>query len=423
MPRSRPFLIAALSALAVAAPHPLTSPAIAATAHAGVVSEQPAGWTPHVLDGSVKAVARVGDTVVVGGRFSAVTDPQGEVTYQRDNIFAFTHGSGEILAGFRPELDGAVLSIVPGPKESVYVGGRFTQVDDAAQHGLAHLRVNGGTRVAGFAAEVAGTAVHRLATHGDALYVGGQFSEINGRPRSGVARLDGRDGSVDPGFDIAIGQPRSGPLRVQELALSPDGDQLVINGTFTTVEGRSRPQIAMIDTSGRRARLSDWSTRAYAAPCDYAPMHTYMRQMDFAPDGSYFAVVTTGGPADKEGLCKSVARWENENRPGAEPTWVNHTGGDSLYAVAVTGAAVYVGGHQRWLDNPEGHKEAGPGAVERRGIGAVDPRSGRALAWNPGRPRGYGVEALTVTDGGLYVGSDTERLAGEYHARLGMFPV
>ena len=47
----------------------------------------------------------------------------------------------------------------------------------------------------------------------------------------------------------------------------------------------------------------------------------------------------------------------------AQPTWINWTGGDTLYSVAVTGPAVYVGGHQRWLDNPLGHDSAGPGAV------------------------------------------------------------
>jgi hypothetical protein len=30
---------------------------------------------------------------------------------------------------------------------------------------------------------------------------------------------------------------------------------------------------------------------------------------------------------------------------------------------------------------------------------------------------------MLATSDGLYVGSDTDRLAGEYHARLGMFPL
>ncbi|MEV1289696.1 hypothetical protein [Micromonospora sp. NPDC049679] len=102
---------------------------------------------------------------------------------------------------------------------------------------------------------------------------------------------------------------------------------------------------------------------------------------------------------------------------------MNHTGGNTLFSVSVTGAAVYVGGHQRWLNNPYGHKSAGPGAASRPGIGAIDPRTGKALPWNPTRSRGVGVRAFLATPQGLWVGSDTNELAKEYHGRIGMFPL
>jgi len=93
--------------------------------------------------------------------------------------------------------------------------------------------------------------------------------------------------------------------------------------------------------------------------------------------------------------------------------------------VAVTGAAVYVGGHQRYLDNPYGSdtKGAGPGAVSRVGIGAISPVTGKALPWNPTRSRGVGVRAFVATPNGLLVGSDTDQLGKEYHGRIGMFPL
>jgi hypothetical protein len=84
-----------------------------------------------------------------------------------------------------------------------------------------------------------------------------------------------------------------------------------------------------------------------------------------------------------------------------------------------------VGGHLRYLNNPNGSdaKGPGPGAVSRVGIGAVSPTTGKALAWNPTRARGVGVRAFLVTPRGLIVGSDTDQLGHEYHGRLGMFPV
>ena len=136
-------------------------------------------------------------------------------------------------------------------------------------------------------------------------------------------------------------------------------------------------------------------------------------------------VAATGRASSPTKLCDSAARFETAGAGRHRPTWVQRTGGDSLYAVAVTGAAVYVGGHQRYLDNPYGSdaKGPGPGAVSRLGIGAVSPTTGRALAWNPTRARGVGVRAFLVTPRGLLVGSDTDQLGHEYHGRIGMFPL
>jgi hypothetical protein len=190
------------------------------------------------------------------------------------------------------------------------------------------------------------------------------------------------------------------------------------------VNGLRRYQIAMVNTSATPAALTSWATERYATPCNTAAFDTYMRGIDFAPDGSYFVVVTTGGPGGTSQLCDSAARWETaKTGSGQSPTWVNYTGGDTLLSVSVTGKAVYVGGHQRWQDNPDGRDFAGPGAVARPGIAALNPIGGKALSWNPTRERGHGVEALVATSAGLWVGSDTDYLGKEYHAKIGFFPL
>ncbi|WP_026212326.1 delta-60 repeat domain-containing protein [Longispora albida] len=397
------------------------SPASADRAHGGLVSEDPADWTPHVLDGTVYAFAVHGDTVVAAGDFSTVEDSRGQ-RYGRSNVFAFQLGTGKVLPGFAPSVAGPVRAVaMTGPGE-VVIGGEFTEVNGARRRGLAKLRLDG-TTDQGFKATVDGYGMVRsLAARGASVYAGGEFTSISGVDRPALARLDSRTGVVDPGFDLELERREGGRLWVQSLALSQDGSVLAFDGTFSRVQGARRPQVAVAYTDGG-GTVADWSTGAYAeSECD-PRYETYLRGIDLSPDGSYLVVVSSGHQSGPGVMCNSAARFDVADGEDALPAWVNHTGGNTLLSVAITGAAVYVGGHQQWLDNPYGDKSAGPGAVSRPGIGAIDPASGLALDWNPGKGRGVGTEALVAYPGGLLVGSDTERLGGEYHARLGAFPL
>ncbi|MEV4361469.1 hypothetical protein ACWEPL_24670 [Nonomuraea sp. NPDC004186] len=389
--------------------------ASAPTAHFGVVSADPVDNTPHVLDGIVNAITVVGDTVVVGGSFSEVSDAARTTAYPRSNLFAYNLTTGRVLPGFAPIVPGPVYGLAAGDQGTVYVGGEFIGVNDSPARSLARLKLSDGTLVTGFAPHIGGGMVSTLARLGSKLYVGGDFTS----PRTALARIDATTGAADPAFGITPG----GSLtpRVKVYAIAATRYRLAVDGSFTTLAGQSRPQLGLIDISGPTARLAPWRTEAYARPC-MSEFPSYVRGLDFSPDGHYFAVVTTGGP--KGGMCDTAARFETYSKGSTiRPTWVNATGGDSLYAVSVTGAAVYVGGHQRWLNNPQGRDSAGPGAVSRPGISAIHPTTGMALSWNPTRERGIGVKAFYAHRSGLLVGSDTTRLGREYHARIGMFPL
>jgi hypothetical protein len=394
-------------------------PASAEQAQPNVVSERPVPWTPHILDGTVHAITTVGDTVVVGGTFTEATDATRRFRFPRRYLLAFSANDGR-LSRFEPRLDGPVYALAPGPDGTVYVGGGFRTVNGVRQRGVTQLRLDSGDRVPGFRATTSWGTVLTLASAGRWLYLGGTFTAVNGARRAALARVDATSGAVDD-FDARLALDR-GRVSVRELALAPDGRRLVAIGGFSQSLGRRRPQLAMYDTGGSDVRLAHWYTDAYERPCAPAFL-TYVRGVDFAPDGSYFVVVTTGGRTHPDELCDTAARFEATGIGRHRPSWVNHTGGHSLYSVAATGAAVYVGGHQLWQDNPRGNKRPGPGAVRREGIAALHPGTGRALPWNPGRARGVGVRAFHATAAGLWVGSDTTRLGGVYRGRIGMFPL
>ncbi|MBB5869866.1 hypothetical protein F4553_003245 [Allocatelliglobosispora scoriae] len=396
------------------------SPAGAAPALGRVVSENPVDWTPHILDGSVWAMTVVGDTVVVGGDFTTVSSSDGYTEFDRWFLMAFSLSTGAVTR-FAPWIDGPVYALTPGPDGTVLVGGDFTEVEGVPARSLARLDVATGRVVPGFTASLRDGDVRALAAGGQWLYVGGRFDTIGGTPRAALARVDIRTGAVDRGFDAELDAPELDRVKVEDVAVSPDGKRMIAAGALMDAMGEYRPQLAMFDISAPTVKLADWYSYVYEPKCRKG-FDTYLRAVDFSPDGSYFVAVSTGRMSKSGLLCDTAARFETYGSNPHRPTWVNYTGGDSLYAVAVTGSAVYVGGHQRWLDNPYGHESAGPGAVSRPGISAIDPKSGRALDWNPTRSRGQGLRAFAVTPRGLLVGSDTDRLATEYHGRVGLFP-
>ena len=79
---------------------------------------------------------------------------------------------------------------------------------------------------------------------------------------------------------------------------------------------------------------------------------------------------TRPGPSSATNLCATRPRGGSCRRScpamAFSPTWINHSGGDTHWAVHITDAAVYLGGHQRWENNPNpspGGDNDGPGAV------------------------------------------------------------
>jgi len=399
--------------------------------HSTVVSANPVDTTPHVLDGVVNAIAVVGQKVIVGGEFTQVRNAAANSqTISRTNLFAYDRMTGQIDQNFVPQVDGVVSSLETGANGTVYVGGLFNTVNGQTARRLTQLNVANGTRNQTFTrAQVNFGDIFTIVRRANHLYIGGRFDTVTdtvtGAQRHILARLDAESGAIDTNFNITVSEPRSGSLLVKDLAVDPANTKLVIDGTFTKINGEGRYQIAVINL-GVTPSLSGWETHKYGNTCD-PEYDTYLRGIDFSPDGSYFVVVTAGGAGyGTTGLCTSVARWES-NRTGIhqEPTWVNYTGGDSLLSVSVTGAAIYAGGHQRWMDNPQGYDSEGPGAVPRPGIAAIHPTTGKSadIPWNPTRARGAGAGILVATPNSLLVGGDTDQLGGEFHGRIGEFPL
>jgi hypothetical protein len=427
--RSRPRWVALALGAALLLGVP-TGAAASDAPHSVLANPDPADWTPQIQDGQVNAVLQMGTKVVVGGTFTTVRRAGTSQDLTRNFLFAFDMETGVIDPNFVPQLNGVVLALAPGPDgSSVFAGGEFGTVNGVTYRHLVRLRLSDGQPVSTFKAN-ANSRVQDLELNHGWLYVSGKFSQLKSLPRSGLARVDPGTGSVDPNLDLPFTDPAQGSLGVQEIDVSTDGAKLVAIGAFRKVAGQDRLQIAVLDVGTTPATLSSWQTSDYpiyvgtttTAWCSSTFRNTYLRSVKISPDGTYFVVGTTGAFRANR-LCDTVARWElGATGPGQHPTWVNWSGGDTTWSIGATGAAIYVGGHFRWWNNPYQADSAGPGAVAREGIAALDPLNGLPFSWNPGHERGIGIFTLPSTPDGLWAGSDTDHTGGEFHQKLAFYP-
>jgi len=462
---------------------------------ASVVAPTPVSWTPNVSGGTtvgqsvcnitffgtgnlrcqseVYSTAYVNGDVVVVGAFTEACQPGttqavpclAGTQVRRDDIFAYAAGTGLIDSNFVPVLNaGPAWSVLAGPANTVYVGGAFSTVYGRSHAGLVQLNVNprvtrgasaDGSLVKGFGGAVNGQVRDlALSPDGSALYVGGKFTSADGVSKfssggavDALARLNATTGALDNSFAFTLGDPISGlAVQVEAMALAQNGGHLAIAGTALEVNGTLQPRVAVIDTGGTLgagAHLSGWAAPILANNC--SAEHDYVRGLDFSPDGTFLVTADTGYKSDGStpySACDAVARfdvnaantpWRTKSPVNVAPSWIDYSGGDSFYSVAVAGGVVYAGGHNRWADNYCGNNYVcGPNAELVDGLSALDANSGIALAWwHPLTTRGHGAMYLSTFpsstyDGqsaGLALGTDVANVAGTIHSEEALFPL
>jgi hypothetical protein len=405
-----------------------------------VVSAMPANNTPHVMNGAVLGIAQIGNKIVVAGTFTSVS-PSATFSNKADDltrnrIFAFDATTGVIDPNFNPNLPGAANAI-DTDGTYLYVGGAFGSVGgNTAIKRLVKLDASG--QVVSTFKSVPSAVVNDVVVRGSRLYLGGSFKNIKSggvtSPRTALAAVDVTTGAPLSAVNVPFAgtydpnQTNPGVTNIKKLDVNAAGNRLVAVGNFNQVGGQSRTQVVVIDVGAANAGVTSWSTNRFDRSQNFCAgvFDSFVRDLDISPDGSYFVVSTTGafgGGAAVNSLCDTVTRWETNGSSGSQPTWVSYTGGDTTFGVAVTGSAVYIGGHQRWHNNPFQGDNAGPGAVSREGLAALDPVNGMPLRWNPGRARGVGAQAMYATSQGLWVGSDTTLLNKQRRGRIAFLPL
>src|SRR5690606_25937769 len=171
------------------------------------------------------------------------------------------------------------------------------------------IRVSDGAVLPFNAGNVTGQ-VRDLRLRDGRLWMAGAFIHVGGRAQAALTTVDPATGASQGYMSLPLaGVHRGSVTQVLKIDISPAGDRLVAVGNFDTLAGVQNHQMLVLDTSGPSAQPAPFRTTFFTTPCSRS-FDTYMRDLDFSPDGSFFVVSTTGAYGGSEGACDSATRWE-----------------------------------------------------------------------------------------------------------------
>ena len=154
-----------------------------------------------------------------------------------------------------PGPNGFVNALSLQSSGKLIIAGDFTIYHGVGMNRIARLNPDGTLDPLFTPGSGANTTVHALAVQPDQkIIVGGSFTNFNGTNRSAIARLDS-DGTVDSSFNPGAGADNP----IFAVALKADG-KVVVGGSFTTFNGVSRPNLALLTTNGAVAPGFDTGT-------------------------------------------------------------------------------------------------------------------------------------------------------------------
>ncbi len=422
-----------------------TAPAGAASAartpqQVGPVSPTAALGTPELTktgssQDSIRQMVQCGDTMYAVGHFPSIT--QGGVAYPRTNVFSFSAIAPYTITSWSPDVNGDVNSIAFNGTDcaDAYIGGDFTNVSGTAVENIAEIDTTTGAVDPTFGTD-ATNQVETLLAVGGHLLVGGYFGRINGTKDPFMASVSPVTGDDDGFLHLNISgtysycTPGGGPCTssgnrsmVYNQQLSHGGTLDLVEGRFTSVGGQQREQIFMLNLATDPATVTGWtspefdgSNPSYPYQC-YVSEAFYVRSAAWSPDDSTVYLATTGyhpnglptGNSPRSGDCDAAIAFP-ATQTSVLHTWITYTGCDSYYSVSADDGAVYVAGHPRWTENPNGCDFQGPGAVPDKGLQGLNPSTGEVEMNSADTGPLYtmtraNADNMLITDAGLWISS------------------
>jgi hypothetical protein len=340
---------------------------------------QATAWNPDP-DGDVSALAVSGSTVYVSGGFQSIG------RQSRNGLAALDAATAQATP-WNPDPDNSdsdsdSVSTLAASASTVYLSGDFESIGGQQRNGLAAVDAASGNATA-WNPHPDGE-VRAVVLTGSTVYVAGSFDSMGGQPRNSLAALDATTGSATTWAPDLDGDVR---------ALAVSGSTVYVGGSSDLISGRPRSRLAALDTT--TGSVTDWNP---------------------SPNGDVDAIAVSGssvyaggaftGAGTALSTIRGIAKLNSDG--DLDTSWAPDPDPDgphgSVYALAVSGSSVYVGGDFSSI-----------GGQPRASIAALDAATGNATAWNPhpSAVNSGGIYAIAVTGSMVYVGGEFLSIGGQ----------
>jgi trimeric autotransporter adhesin len=328
---------------------------------------------------SVSALAvSGGGTLYVGGSFTTVGGDRAA-----NNIAQWNGSSWSALgSGISGDFYETVVSALSVSGNTLYVGGRFTtagndtNANNIAQWNGTNWSPLGSGIGGGFESASDGPTVYALAVSGNTLYAGGDFTSADGTGTESIAQWNGSGWSaLSPGMNGAV------------VALAVSGNTIYAGGVFTTAGGGAANCIAQWNGSGWSALGSGISGVGIDG------IGPIVRALAVSGNTLYVGGDFTTAGSDTN--ANSIAQWNGSGWSALGSGISGEYLGPTVYALAVLGNTLYVGGDFTMA-----------GGYPATNIAQWNGSSWLPLGSGMGGEYGGDVAALAVSGSTLYAGGD-----------------